>query len=154
TRSASTPDIGADEGTFTIPDVAAPVISYALLDSSSSVTTRAFTGVIVTDPSGVNGTSGTRPRVYYKRSTDANTWVDNTSATNGWKYAEANGSSSPFDFTIAYSRIFGGSVATGDTIQYLVVAQDLARVAPNVGINSGVFAAQPASVALSAAAFP
>ena len=47
----------------------------------------------------------------------------------------------------------GGSVSIGDTIQYFVVAQDLAAT-PNVGINSGTFAAQPASVALTAAAFP
>ena len=68
----------------------------------------------ITDASGVNGTLGTRPRVYYKKSTDANTVVDNTSATDGWKYVEANGADSPFDFTIDYSLVFGGSVAVGD----------------------------------------
>ena len=70
--------------------------------------------------------AGTRPRVYYKKSSDANnTFNDNTSGTAGWKFAEANGSTSPFDFTIDYSLLFGGGgVMTGDTIQYFVVAQD------------------------------
>src|SRR5262249_54591541 len=78
---------------------------------------------------------------------------DNTSATAGWKYAEANGSATPFDFTIDYSRIFGGVVTAGDVIQYFVVAQDLAGT-PNVGINAGTFAATPASVPLTSPAFP
>ncbi|QLQ06914.1 MAG: hypothetical protein HZY76_13280 [Anaerolineae bacterium] len=93
-------------------------------------------------------------RVYYKRSTDGNLWNDNTSGTDGWKYAEANGATSPFDFTIDYSLLNGGTgVSAGDIVQYFVVAQDLA-VTPAVGINSGAFAAAPASVALTAAAFP
>ena len=66
---------------------------------------------------------------------------------------EATGSgNSPFSFTTVYANIFGG-VASGDIIQYFVVAQDLAGVA-NVAINSGTFAAAPTGVALTAAAFP
>ena len=44
-------------------------------------------------------------------------------------------------------------MSAGDTIQYFVVAQDTV-VPPNVSINSGTFNAQPASVALTATAFP
>ena len=91
--------------------------------------------------------------MYFKKSTDANAFVGNTSVDNGWKYAEAAGSSSPFNFTIDYSIINGGSITVGDIVQYFVVAQDQAA-AINVGINSGTFAAQPASVALTSAAFP
>ena len=62
-----------------------------------------------------------------------------------------------FDFAVRFHdrlpTALRGSVAVGDVIQYFVVAQDLAGT-PNVGINSGTFAAQPASVALTAAAFP
>ncbi len=131
-----------------------PSITYTALANTLSTANRSFTGVSITDPDGVNTTAGTKPRVYYKRSTDANAWNDNTSSTDGWKYAEANGASSPFDFTIDYSRLNGGAgVNTGDTVQYFVVAQDLAAT-PAVGINSGTFAAAPASVALTTAAFP
>lgn len=151
--SGTAPDIGADEFNGTPLDATAPAISYTLLGNNTSTTTRSFPNVGVTDASGVNGTAGTRPRVYYKKTTNANTWVDNTSGSNGWKFAEGNVSSTPFDFTIDYSRIFGGTVAAGDIIQYFVVAQDLATT-PNVGINSGTFAVQPTSVALTAAAFP
>jgi uncharacterized repeat protein (TIGR02543 family) len=152
-RNAFTPDIGADEFEGFVGETTPPTIAYALLGNTTGTTTRAFTNVTVTDASGVDGTLGTRPRVYFKTSTDANAWNDNTSATDGWKYAEANGSTSPFDFTIDYSLVYGGGVAPGEVVQYFVVAQDLAPV-PNVGILSGSFAATPASVALTAAAFP
>jgi hypothetical protein len=146
-RNGSTPDVGADEFAGTPLDLTAPAISYATLGNDIVAGTRSFNNVTVTDASGVNIAAGTRPRVYYKKSTDAN---DNT----GWKFVEASGGGgSPFSFTIDYSLLNGGSVSVGDTIQYFVVAQDLAST-PNVGINSGTFAAQPSSVALTAAAFP
>ena len=146
-------DVGADEFNGTPLDLSPPVITYTLLSNSASLTTRTLTNfATITDASGVNTTSN-KPRLYFKKSTDNNTYVDNTSATNGWKYAEASNASSPFSFTIDYSIINGGSVAVGDVIQYFVVAQDLAST-PNVGINSGTFAATPSSVALTAAAFP
>lgn len=151
--TGSAPDIGADEFAGLAQDLTPPVINYTILGPTTSTTNRAFTGVTVTDVSGVNGTSGTRPRVYYKRSVDANTFNDNSSATDGWKNVEASGSGSPFDFTIDYSRLFGGSAAGGDVIQYFVVAQDLAST-PNVAINSGTFASPPTSVNLAASAFP
>ncbi|MFH1267304.1 MAG: hypothetical protein ABIK89_16390, partial [Planctomycetota bacterium] len=145
------PDIGADE--FGDEDLAPPTITYALLLNAPSTTTRSLGNVTMTDWSGVDGNVGTRPRVYYKTSSHANALNDNSSATDGWKYAEANGSSSPFDFTIDYSRVYGGGVVEGDVVQYFVVAQDLAPV-PNVGINAGSFATAPASVALESGAFP
>jgi len=146
------PDIGAYEGDYIQADLTGPTITYTLLGNTSSTANRSLTNVTVTDFSGVNGTTGTRPRIYYKRSTDANTFVDNTNATNGWKYVEAGGSVSPFSFTIDYS-LLNGAVTSGTIVQYFVVAQDLVGT-PNVGINSGVFAATPASVDLTSTAFP
>lgn len=131
-----------------------PSISYAPLGNTPSTANRTLSGVAVADGDGVDGNVGTRPRVYFKRSTDANAWNDNTAGTDGWKYAEANGASSPFDFTIDYALLNGGTgVAAGDVVQYFVVAQDLAAT-PLVGISNGTFAAAPASVALTGAAFP
>ena len=97
--------------------------------------------------------TGTKPRIYYNRFSDANAWLDNSSTTNGWKYTEATNSTSPFTFTINYSLLKGGSALTAGAIQYFIVAQDIATIA-NVAINSGTFAATPASVALTSAAFP
>lgn len=150
-RSVSNPSIGAYENGA---DVGGPAISYTLLGNTTSTANRAFSNVTITDFSGVNTTSGTRPRVYYKRSTDGNVWNDNTNGTDGWKWVEANGTSSPFDFTIDYSLLNGGTgVSSGNIVQYFVVAQDLFTT-PNVSINSGAFAVQPTSVALTSAAFP
>ena len=152
--SRSTPysDIGAQEFAGTMAtDVIQPTIQYTTLGTGNN-TNRAFNNVKIIDPSGVNSTTNA-PRVYYKKSTQANTFNDNTSATDGWKYATGSLSGSVFNFTINYSLIFGGSVAASDTVQYFVTAQDNAGT-PNVGINSGAFATVPASVALVAANFP
>jgi hypothetical protein len=156
TRSGLTPvDIGADAGNFVGSDVIPPTISYTSLSNTSCLTDITLSPVTITDASNVNIAPGTRPRLYFKKSTNANTFNDNTNGTDGWKYVEATGlGGSPFSFTTNYSLLFGGGgVASGDVIQYFVVAEDLAAT-PNVGINAGTFAATPASVALTAAAFP
>ncbi|MBK9486138.1 MAG: right-handed parallel beta-helix repeat-containing protein [Chitinophagaceae bacterium] len=153
TSTGTAPDIGADEFDVTV-DHYGPEISYTAISSTTcGATTRTFTAT-VTDYSGVNVTAGTLPRVYYKKLTNANVLGGtNTNTTDGWKYTEATflGGSS-FSFTIDYTLVFGG-VAAGDNIQYFVTAQDLFTPV-NVGINSGSFAANPASVSLTGAAFP
>jgi hypothetical protein len=148
------PDIGADEFDGVPLDVTPPAITYTPLANTASTANRAVTNfATVSDLSGVNTASGTRPRLYFKRSTDANEFNDNTSATDGWKWVQATGTTSPFSFNINYALLNGGSVATGTTIQYFVVAQDIAFT-PNVGINTGEFNADPATVNLPASAFP
>lgn len=154
TRNATTPDVGADEITGITTDIAGPNIQYPLLTNASVAGTRVLTAfATITDPSGINTTIGTRPRIYYKRSTNANTYNNNTNATDGWKYAEASNTSSPFNFAIDYSLLFGGGVVAGDVIQYFLVAQDLAGT-PIVGWNNGGMTTTPTSVNLSAANFP
>lgn len=154
------PDIGADEYAGQFLDAVPPVISYTQLGNDVVGTGRSFTGVSITDPgSGVNTTSGTRPRVYYRKTTDANTYAGNTYCDNGWKYAEANGTSTPFDFSIDYTKLydpmclFGGMVNPNDTIEYFVVAQDLAGT-PNAGWLQATFTSNPTTVGLSAGNFP
>ncbi len=148
-------DIGADAANFTGTDLIGPEMSYTALSNSSCTTPGPSLTAVITDISGVNITSGTRPRLYYKKTTNANTFVGNTNATDGWKWVEATGAGgSPFSFTINYSLVFGG-VVTGNTIQYFLTSQDLVAT-PNVSINSGIYAPafMPASVALTATAFP
>jgi hypothetical protein len=104
----------------------------------------------MTDASGVDWAN--TPRIYYKKSTDANAFVGNTSSDNGWKYTTANVGSSPTNFTLDYS-LLQSPVILGDNIQYFIVAQDLAGT-PNVGINSGIFTSAPSSVNLQSPQFP
>lgn len=134
-------------------DLSAPAITYNSFSISNCLTGKPFTAAI-TDNDGVNTAAGTRPRIYYKRSSDPNLWNNNTSATHGWKYVEATNTSSPFNFNIDYSLLHGGGgVSAGNTIQYFVVAQDLAAT-PNIAIKNGSFATSPSTVALTAANFP
>lgn len=148
-RSGTNPTIGAYE---TLGDGIVPSISYSTLGNSLCTGNRALSATI-TDVSGINNTAGTKPRIYYKKSTNLNALGGtNDNTTNGWKYTEATNGSSPYSFNIDVSLIFGG-VAAGDNVQYFVSAQDNAGT-PNVGINSGTFNAIPASVNLTGTAFP
>jgi hypothetical protein len=156
-RSSSTPDIGAREGGYTYLDQVGPAISYTALGNTNSTANPTLANVSVVDPapgSGVPGGPSTRPRLYYKLASDANTFNDNTSNTPGWKYAVASGSSSPFSFTLDYNQLYNGPDLTqGAVVQYFVVAQDGANT-PNVAFAYGLPASVPTGVDLKAAAFP
>ncbi|MBK9099326.1 MAG: T9SS type A sorting domain-containing protein [bacterium] len=153
-RDATTPDVGADEFIGIGNDITAPSIIYTVLDPTTSTSNRTLSNVTITDQSGINVTPGTAPRIYFRRLSDNNTFVDNTSGTNGWKYVETSNTSSPFEFLINYALLFGGTgVQMGDIIQYFVIAQDNASPV-NVGINKGDFNTPPTSVNLTPAAFP
>jgi hypothetical protein len=145
-------DIGADEGDFIPQDLTPPFIVYTPIPTQTVLTPPNLVAT-VTDASGVAASAGTAPRIYFKRSTDANTYVDNTNATNGWKYVESATGSSPFDLTINYNLLFGAGVVGGETIEYFVIAQDMA-LPLNVGINTGDFNTYPSTVALTAGQFP
>ena len=143
-RSTNTPtDIGAYSGNFTLAslpmDIFSPAVSYSNLGNGSMSTSRltANFAVIIDNVNGINLTSGTKPRFYYKLSTDNNVFGGNTSSDNGWKWVEATGSTIPFNFNIDYSILNGGSVGLGSTIQYFVVAQNLATV-PVVSFNPSI----------------
>ncbi|MBL1124525.1 MAG: hypothetical protein D8M26_16775, partial [Ignavibacteriae bacterium] len=153
-RNITTPDIGADEFNGISQDITPPSISYTVLSNTTSTSNRLLSNVVIIDQSGININTGLAPRIYYKRSSDDNNFIDNTSLTNGWKYTESSTGSSPFEFTIDYSLLYGGSgVQQGDTIQYFVIAQDMAST-PNVSINSGIASIPPTSVNLSSSNFP
>ncbi|MBK8811285.1 MAG: InlB B-repeat-containing protein [Acidobacteria bacterium] len=125
TRNVSTPDVGADEGAFTLLDLVAPSISYTALLNTSSTSNRVLTTTI-TDASGVAG-GALAPRIYFRKNAEA------------YFSTQCSGSSPTYTCTIDYSLVGGGTVMSGDVIQYFVVAQD---VAGNVGANpSGGFTA-------------
>ncbi|HPI20706.1 MAG TPA: right-handed parallel beta-helix repeat-containing protein, partial [Candidatus Kapabacteria bacterium] len=150
---ATAPDIGADEFAGEPIDGISPVITYtALLNSSSNP--RAFGNVTITDNNEIDVNPGSKPRLYYKKSTDDNAFVGNTSTDNGWKWTEATNSSSPFSFSFDYSILNGAVPAFGTVIQYFVVAQDNAP-APNVGSNPVIgFSADNVNSIISAPTTP
>ncbi|MBM2814644.1 MAG: hypothetical protein HW421_1406 [Ignavibacteria bacterium] len=141
----------AAEASFSVIDDMKPNISYQPFAGSSSTVSATITDVAINDASGIN-VSSFKPRCYFKRTTDANTFIDNTNQTNGWKYVESSGTISPYIFPIDFSML-SGSISICDDIQYFIVAQDLANI-PNVAINSGTFTSPPTNVVLTSAQFP
>lgn len=150
TRSLTLPSIGAyEEGGDFIP----PSFLVSAVSGTASTANRTLTGLAtINDISGVD-TTNHKPRIYYKKSTDNNTYTGNTSSDNGWKWTEATNTVNPFDFVIDYSILNGGSISGGDTLQYFIVAQDYSAN-HLVGLSRGSFTATPDSVDLTAAAFP
>jgi len=149
------PDMGALQFTGISNDAAGPSIVYTNITNSICTNQVPFTATI-SDPAGVNISAGLKPRLWYRKSTNANALPGtNTSATNGWKFVEASNNASPFQFTVDFSLLFGGAPGAGEIIEYFVVAQDLAST-PNVGTNVVSYAVGvcPTTVALSASAFP
>lgn len=135
-RSSNTPvDIGAFSGNYIglTPSNESyfPYIKYTAIGTIAPQNTFVLNNfATITDQiSGVNTTTGTRPRLYYKASTHSSTFGANISTFNGWKWVEADNTTSPFQFTIDFTLLFGGIPNSG-TIQYFTVAQDLANT-PN-----------------------
>ncbi|MEN9369175.1 MAG: hypothetical protein RI952_40 [Bacteroidota bacterium] len=148
-RSGSNPSIGAYEqgGDFSGPTIKfAPILNTA---STSNYTLNAF--ATITDSMGVDTAFLKRPRLYYKKSTDSNTYAGNTAAANGWKYVIATNKTSPYNFVIDYS-LLRSAVAVNNEIQYFVVAQDnTAAVSTNAEVQ---FSLDATSVALTSNNFP
>ncbi|HCA43621.1 MAG TPA: hypothetical protein DEP28_10260 [Bacteroidetes bacterium] len=130
------PDIGASESDMVKMDVFPPQISYTLLLNSQNTISRVLNNfaTVIDLGSAVNTSSGSKPRIYYKRKQDENVFTGNTSTDAGWKFSEATNDSSAFSFIIDYSKIFGGTISSNDTIQYFVTAQDIQSI-PNVSAN-------------------
>lgn len=146
-RSDTAPTLGAYEQAG---DIAPPSISFTPLGNTSLLVNRTLVATI-TDPSGIHSTNS--PRLYYRKTTNANTFVDNNNTSDGWKYTVGNlTGQDEFTFTFDYSLLYGG-VASGDVIQYFIIAQDNSANAM-VGVSSGSFATNPTSTELVAANFP
>jgi len=137
-----------------ILDNTGPAISYTPFTSTTSTANRTLSGVSVIDQSPIDSVTLKRPRCYFKRNTDANTFEDNTSTTDGWKFVEADGTggTSPFSFTLDYTLLNTGSgVAVGDVIEYFFIFQD---VIPNISYKKGTLVAPPTKIALESTDFP
>lgn len=125
TRSSLTAtDIGADAGAFTSIDGSSPNIAFTPISNSSTSNKVLANFAQITDNISVSNTS--KPRLYFKKSTENDVFLANNNTANGWKYVMASNSSSPYSFTIDYS-LLNSSIATDNVIEYFVVAQDLSN---------------------------
>ena len=118
TRSGLTPtDIGADAGNFTLSsDAIPPAISYPLL-SNGSTSNRTLTGwATIADNVGVSGGANS-PRLYFKKSTDADAFAGNTSADNGWKYVTPTNATSPFTTSLAARALWRRQISLTAALQ-------------------------------------
>ncbi len=153
TIRANPADAGAEEFSGIPNDKSGPSISFTPIADLNCTTATATLTATITDASGVNVAAGTKPRLYFKKSTDANAFLANTTGTNGWKFVESSNNASPFTFTVN-AALLNSALATGDVINYFVVAQDNATN-PNLGTSAsfpstfcGTTVALPAGAAL------
>lgn len=147
-RSTTTPFIGTYEITG---DFAGPLMTSIPISNTTSTSNYTVSNVLtVSDVAGVDTSIGNRPRIYFKRQRNANTFVNNTSISNGWKYVEAVNNSSPFSFVIDYS-LLDSIVMVGDLIDYFYVSKDMLG---NVSIYPAQPNEDPNAINLSPNVFP
>lgn len=146
TRNSSNPTPGAFEEA---EDIVGPDILFDKLTSTTSTQNRSVVATI-TDFSGISTTNA--PRLYYRKSTNSNTYLGNTSSTDGWKFVTPTINGSQYNFTIDYSKLYGG-IQAGDRIEYFVIAQDNSEN-NNLSVNDGEFGTLPLSTVLTAQDFP
>jgi|GEM_PF-2862111 len=157
-RNTTKPDIGAVEFAGIINDLLPPVIAFTPIGNTYYCPTAPTLVTTIDDVTGVNNFAGTKPRLYYKKSTEKDTFGtypgDNVSAFNGWKFVESTGSTPNFNFVPDYT-LLGSTLAVSQTLQYFVIAQDIAST-PNVGSNSVGYKSGycPTTVVLAAGAGP
>ncbi len=147
-------DCGALEFSGIMTDQAAPQIGYTPLPAITYCLSTPTLVATITDQTGVDTTVGNKPKLYYKKSTENNSFGGgNTSATNGWKWVEPTSiSGTTYTFVMDYSKLFS-PIAGGNTIQYFIMAQDT-KATPNAGSSVAAFATCPTSVNLVAANAP
>lgn len=125
-RSATAPDIGADEFTGVFVDQVAPSITYTNLSLTCATGNRTLSGVAITDQGGVPTTGLLVPRIYYRKG--AGTWYSQPGTL-----ASGTGQNGSWNFTIVAADM--GGVAAGDVVSYYVIAQDVATPA-NISSNA------------------
>ena len=138
-RSTTFPDLGADEGNYTLLDNLAPQINYTALGVSCLPGSRTLTNVTILDAGGIPTTGPLMPRIYFKKG--AGTW-----ASTPGTLTSGDGFNGTWSFNIDATLV--GGISTGDVISYYIVAQDQ-NSTPNIGSNpAGVSATDVNSVAV------
>jgi|APCry1669189101_1035198.scaffolds.fasta_scaffold00032_1 uncharacterized protein (TIGR02145 family) len=115
-RSATFPDIGADEFAGIMSDLTSPYIVYTPLNNTASTSARTLIATI-TDPSGVPVTGIGLPVLYWKIGAGAYSAATATSLGGG-----------------QYQFSFGAGVVVTNVVSYYICAQDNVPT-PNVGAS-------------------
>lgn len=143
-------DIGCYEGTFTPADFLKPSITYISSKGVSPYQSAPQIKVIAQDRFGIKTSPTNRPRLYFKKRTDANTYIANSSLNGGWKFVQTTDSLQPFNFQINYS-LLQSALLPGDTIDFFATAEDSNG---NVGAGNLNLAGTPLTTALTSGNFP
>ncbi|MBK9336185.1 MAG: HYR domain-containing protein [Lewinellaceae bacterium] len=109
------PDIGADEGDFTLLDISGPAISYTPLFNTCSINDVTINSVSITDATGIPLAGSLRPRIYYRK--NAGSWFSQPGI-----FVSGTANNSLWQFVILVADI--GGLSIGDDLYYYVVAQD------------------------------
>jgi hypothetical protein len=149
-RNTRYPDIGCYEGAFTPSDLAKPTISYMPLRGVSPYQAAPQIRTFASDRFGIKVAATNRPRLYFKKKTDANVFIANTNANGGWKFVLTADNASPFTFQVNYSLLQSG-LLPGDTIEFFATAEDSNA---NIGAGSVILAGNPSSTTLLSSHFP
>ena len=115
-RNTTTPDIGADEGTFVAAALTPPGVTFTPLLKTHLLTNRTLTASIAS-PVGIPVTGALVPRIYFQKGTTG------TYYSTAGTLASGNGNNGTWTFTIDNTLM--GGVAAGDVINYYVIVQDL-----------------------------
>ena len=147
-------DRGALQFSGTAIDLSGPTITFTPRGNVNCTNVAVTIDAEITDFTGVNTTAGTKPRLYYRKTTDPDTFVSaNNNSAPGWKFVEATNASSPFTFTYDWTK-FATSPVVNDTITYFFAAQDIVGT-PNVSTNQTTLVPStscPSSVNIAATA--
>lgn len=113
--TGTAPDVGADEGNFTLLDLAPPIIIHTPLTYTCSSGDR-IASATINDGTGVPLSGTLVPRIYYRKNSGA--WFSQPGVNTGGTVTNSN-----WDFSIVAADM--GGVAINDTIRYYIIAQDL-----------------------------
>ncbi|MEI8202003.1 MAG: hypothetical protein WCH34_03265 [Bacteroidota bacterium] len=116
TRSTTTPDVGADEGNFTVMDYVAPLITYTALSNNCSPGDQILANVNISDATGVPVTGNLVPRIYYKKNSGGSWYSHAGTLTSG------TAMDGMWSFTMSASDM--GGLTPNDVVNYFVIAQD------------------------------
>ncbi len=131
----------------------APKISFIPQKKALGMSVRVLDNVQISDISQVNFSQNFKPRLYFKKSTSPNIFVNNSDTTDGWKFVEATMKNNiSVSFSIDY-QLLNTEIDTFDEIDYFIIAQDTFST-PNVAVNQGIFNVFPQNVNLTSEHFP
>lgn len=141
-RSLNSPTIGAYE--LGQNDVTGPQVNYNAIPNTFDTSNYHLLNYFsINDISGLDTSLNNKPKLFYKRKTDENLFINNQSGVEGWKYVESSNQTSPFTFTIDYSKLKNQTLNAFDAFEYFILAKDkLGNYSISDGTSKSMLAGQ------------